>query len=53
MPQLNLNFTDLPHPLTIVWERLDSQQKQLVVETLARLLSKVCQSEKPEEPAHD
>jgi hypothetical protein len=53
MPQLNLNFTNLPDRLTIVWEQLDSQQKQLIVETLSRLLIKVCQSEKTEGPAHD
>jgi hypothetical protein len=53
MPQLNLNFTDLPHPLTIIWEQLDSQQKQLIIEALARLLSKGCQSQKAEEAAND
>ncbi len=54
MPQLNLNFSNLPEQRTIIWEHLDPQQRQLVVETLARLLSKIPQPEKPEEPAaHD
>jgi hypothetical protein len=38
MPQLNLNFTDIPIPETCLWEQLDDQQKQIVIETLARLL---------------
>jgi len=53
MPQLNLNFANLPDPLLHVWEGLDSQQKQIVIETLARLLTKVGQTVKPEEPSHD
>jgi len=53
MPQLNLNFTDLPEHRPIVWEQLGSQQKKLVVETLARILSKVSQPGKSEEPSHD
>jgi hypothetical protein len=38
MPQLNLNFNDIPIPETCLWERLDDQQKRIVIETLARLL---------------
>jgi hypothetical protein len=53
MPQLNLNFANLPDPLLRVWERLDSQQKQIIIETLARLLTKGTQSVKPKEPSHD
>ncbi len=54
MPQLNLNFTNLPEQNTLVWEQLDHQQRQLVVEALARLLSRTPQPEYSEEPAaHD
>jgi hypothetical protein len=38
MPQLNLNFTDIPIPETCLWEQLDGEQKRIVIETLARLL---------------
>jgi phenylpyruvate tautomerase PptA (4-oxalocrotonate tautomerase family) len=38
MPQLNLNFTDIPIPETCLWEQLDNEQKRIVIETLARLL---------------
>jgi hypothetical protein len=38
MPQLNLNFTDIPIPETCLWEQLDDEQKRIVIETLARLL---------------
>ena len=39
MPQLNLNFTDIPIPETHLWEQLDNQQKRIVIETLARLMT--------------
>jgi len=38
MPQLSLNFNDIPIPETCLWEQLDDQQKRIVIETLARLL---------------
>jgi hypothetical protein len=40
MPQLNLNFNDIPIPEAHLWEQFDDQQKQIVIETLARLLIK-------------
>ena len=40
MPQLNLNFTDIPIPETCLWEQLDDEQKRIVVEALARLFVK-------------
>ena len=40
MPQLNLNFSDIPVPETCLWEQFDDEQKRLVVEILARLLTK-------------
>ena len=30
MPQLNLNFTDIPIPETCLWEQFDEQQKRTV-----------------------
>lgn len=53
MPQLNLNFTELPAPNNLVWERLDQQQKQIVIEALSRLLTKAAQTENSTEPSHD
>ena len=38
MPQLNLNFTDIPIPETCLWDQFDDEQKRIVIETLARLL---------------
>jgi len=38
MPQLNLNFIDIPVPETCLWEQFDDAQKQIVIETLVRLL---------------
>ena len=38
MPQLNLNFDDLPIPEAHLWEQFDDEQKRIVIETLARLL---------------
>ena len=38
MPQLRLNFTDIPIPETCLWEQFEDQQKRIVIETLARLL---------------
>ena len=38
MPQLILNFNDIPIPETRLWEQLDDEQKRIVIETLARLL---------------
>ena len=40
MPQLNLNFTDIPIPETRLWEQFDDQRKRIVIENLARLLVK-------------
>jgi hypothetical protein len=53
MPQLNLNFANLPNPLMRIWKQLDAQQQRLVIETLARILNRVSQSNKSEEHAND
>ena len=39
MPQLNLNFTDIPIAERCLWEQFDDEQKQTLVEILARLLT--------------
>ena len=49
MPQLNLNFNDIPIPETCLWEQFDDEQKRIVVETLARLLVKVTRDQNQEQ----
>ena len=53
MPQLNLNFIDIPIPETCLWEELDDERKQLVIETLARLTVNAVRTGKPQEAAND
>ena len=45
MAQLSLNFTDLPTPETHLWEQFNDEQRKLVIETLARLLTKAARAE--------
>jgi hypothetical protein len=52
MPQLNLNFTDIPIPETCLWEQLGDEQKRIVIETLARLLVKATRDQN-QEPIND
>jgi len=52
MPQLNLNFLDIPVPETCLWEQLDDLQKRTVVETLARLLVQATRN-RNQEPTND
>ena len=40
MPQLNLNFIDIPIPETCLWEQFDDERKRVLIETLVRLLVK-------------
>src|SRR6266480_1555555 len=47
MPQLNLNFTDIPIPETCLWEQFDDERKRIVIEALARLLTKAARAGKP------
>ena len=49
MPQLNLNFIDIPIPETCLWEQFDDEQKRIVVETLTRLLIKLAQANNQQE----
>lgn len=44
MPQLNLNFHDIPIPETHLWEQFDEEQKRAVLEMLSRLLVKATQN---------
>ena len=53
MPQLNLNFTDIPIPQSHLWEQLDEDQKQIVIETLARLIIKAARANNWKEPTND
>ena len=40
MPQLNLNFQDIPIPETHLWDEFDEDQKYAVIQTLVHLLVK-------------
>ncbi len=51
MPQLNLNFNDIPIPETCLWEQLDDQQKRIVIETLRLLVQAT--SDKRQEQTND
>jgi hypothetical protein len=53
MPQLNLNFTDIPIPETCLWEQLEDQQRRIVIEILARLLLKAAQESEPQKEIND
>jgi hypothetical protein len=53
MPQLNLNFFDIPIPETCLWEELDDEHKQLVVEALARLMVNAVRTGRPPEAVND
>ena len=48
MPQLNLNFTDIPIPETCLWEHFDDAEKRNVIEILVRLLVKATPANQPE-----
>jgi hypothetical protein len=49
MPQLNLNFNDIPIPETHLWEQFDEHQKRVLIETLVRLLVKATASRHEEQ----
>jgi hypothetical protein len=54
MPQLNLDFIDIPVPQACLWESLNNEQRQLIIETLARLmLNAATPASDTEEPAND
>ena len=49
MPQLNLNFIDIPVPETCLWEQFDDEQKRILIETLARLLVQATRDKQQEQ----
>jgi hypothetical protein len=53
MPQLNLNFIDIPIPETHLWEQLEDEQKRIVIETLARLMTNATRAGKRQEQTND
>jgi hypothetical protein len=54
MPQLNLDFLDIPVPPTCLWDNLTPQHQQLLIETLGRLMIQAAApANAPQEPAHD
>lgn len=44
MPQLNLNFHEIPIPETHLWEQFEEEQQRAVLEILSRLLVKATQN---------
>jgi hypothetical protein len=48
MPQLNLNFTDIPILETYLWEQFDDEQRRAVLEILSRLLVKATRGDQQE-----
>jgi predicted Fe-S protein YdhL (DUF1289 family) len=53
MPQLSLNFIDIPVPETCLWEQFEDEQKRIVIETLARLLVQATNSDQQQEQTND
>ena len=49
MPQLNLNFNDIPIPETHLWVQFDDEQRRVVIETLSRLLVKATRDNQQEQ----
>ena len=49
MPQLNLNFIEIPIPEACLWEQFDDEQKRIVIETLARLLVQATRNQHQEQ----
>lgn len=53
MPQLHLNFTDIPIPEKLLWEQFEEEWRQDVVETLARLIAKAARTGNQQEQTND
>jgi hypothetical protein len=54
MPQLCLKFLeDIPLPETHLWDQFDDEQKRILVETLARLMTKASRASDHQEHNHD
>lgn len=52
MPQLILNFHDIPIPETHLWDEFDEDQKHAVIQMLVRLLVKASR-DNDQEPTND
>jgi hypothetical protein len=52
MPQLKLNFHDLPVPEAHLWGEFDENQRHAVIEILVRLLVKAT-GDNNQEPTND
>jgi len=52
MPQLNLNFHEIPISETHLWEQFDDEQRRAVLDILSRLLVKATQGNRQEQ-THD
>ena len=53
MPQLNLNFPNMPVPETRVWNQIDAQHQQALIEALARLIEKATRIHLATEEPHE
>jgi predicted Fe-S protein YdhL (DUF1289 family) len=49
MPQLNLNFNDIPIRETHLWDEFDDEQRRAVLEILSRLLVKATRDHQQEQ----
>jgi len=52
MPQLTLEFNDIPILETHLWDQFDDEQRRLVIEILSRLFVKATRHNQ-QEPIHD
>ena len=52
MPQLNLNFNDIPVPETCLWDQFDDEGKRALLDILTRLLVKAARLNN-QEPTSD
>jgi hypothetical protein len=54
LPQLQLKFLDdLPVPEACLWEQFDDEPKRIVVETLARLMTRAARAADRQEQTND
>jgi len=53
MPQLHLNFLAIPITETHLWEQLDDEQRRIVIETLARLMTNATRTGTSQERTND
>ncbi len=51
--QLNLTFLEMSNPNAVVWEKLDKEQRLVVLEVLARLIAQAAQPERSAEGNDD